>query len=68
LGKIGLDYSQFANLTEYTALITGRIYPTLGTEQLLGRTLTVVIIAALAALYPALEASRREPAEALHYV
>jgi ABC-type lipoprotein release transport system permease subunit len=35
---------------------------------LLNRALTVVTIAALASLYPAWQASKREPAEALHYV
>lgn len=68
LGVVGLDYSQFANLTEYTALISGSIYPQLVPLKVLQHALTVAIIAALAALYPALEASRREPAEALHYV
>lgn len=68
LGYYGLDYSQFSNLTEYTALISGRVYPTLILRQLLLRALTVAIIAALAALYPAYQASQREPAEALHYV
>ena len=68
LGRIGLDYSQFTSLTEYTALITTRIYPTLGTEKLLGRAVTVLVISALAALYPAREAAHREPAEALHFV
>jgi len=68
LGQVGLDYSQFSSLTEYTALITGRVYPTLGVDKLLGRALTVAIIAALASFYPAREAAQREPAEALHYV
>jgi ABC-type lipoprotein release transport system permease subunit len=68
LGRVGLDYSQFSSLTEYTALITGRVYPTLGVDKLLGRSLTVAIIAALASFYPAREAAQREPAEALHYV
>ncbi|MBM3179353.1 MAG: ABC transporter permease [Chloroflexi bacterium] len=68
LGVVGLDYSQFANLTEYTALISGSIYPQLVPLKVLQHALTVAIIAALAALYPAIEASRREPAEALHYV
>jgi ABC-type lipoprotein release transport system permease subunit len=35
---------------------------------LLTRGLTVVIIAALASLYPAWQASRKEPAQALHHV
>jgi ABC-type lipoprotein release transport system permease subunit len=34
----------------------------------LSRALTVAIIAALAAVIPAREAARRDPAEALHYV
>ena len=68
LGVYGLDYSAFANLTEYTALISGSIYPQLVPLKVLQHALTVAVIAALAALYPAIEASRREPAEALHYV
>jgi putative ABC transport system permease protein len=68
LGQVGFDYSQFASLTEYTALISGRIYPTLGMERLLQRTLTALIVATLASFYPAREAARNEPAIALHYV
>ena len=68
IGYYGLDYSAFANLTEYTALISGRIYTDLVPMKVLQHALTVAIIAALAALYPAIQASRREPAEALHYV
>jgi len=68
LGQVGLDYSAFSGVTSYMALISGRIYPTLGTERLLVRALTVAIIAALASVYPAREASLREPAEALHFV
>jgi putative ABC transport system permease protein len=68
LGMVGLDYSAFADLTEYTALISGRIYPQLAPAKVLQHAVTVAVIAALAALYPAIEASRREPAEALHYV
>jgi ABC-type lipoprotein release transport system permease subunit len=68
LGYYGLDYSAFANLTEYTALISGRIYSQLVPLKVLNHAITVAIISALAAIYPALEASRREPAEALHYV
>lgn len=68
LGKVGFDYSAFASLTEYTALINERVYPTIGIEKLPLRGITVLVISILAALYPAREASRREPAEALHYV
>ena len=68
LGYYGMDYSAFANLTEYTALISGRIYASLVPMKVLKHALTVATISALAALYPAIQASKREPAEALHYV
>ena len=68
LGQIGLDYGSYSGIADYMALINGRVYPSLGLEQLPKRTITIGIICALAALYPAIEASRREPAEALHYV
>jgi ABC-type lipoprotein release transport system permease subunit len=45
-----------------------RIYFRLGVNNLLSRASAVAIIAALASLYPAWRAARREPAEALHYV
>jgi ABC-type lipoprotein release transport system permease subunit len=66
--KVGFDFSAFTSLTEYMALITGKIYTTLGLEKIVQRVLTVIIICTLAAYYPAREAARREPAEALHYV
>jgi ABC-type lipoprotein release transport system permease subunit len=68
LGKVGIDYSAFTSMTSYTALITGKIYSTLGTERLLGHALVVIIISTLFALYPASEAARNEPAKSLHYV
>jgi ABC-type lipoprotein release transport system permease subunit len=68
LGQVGMDYSQFAGITEYMALISGKVYPTLGVSRLFARAITVLIIAALAALIPAVIASRREPSEALHHV
>ena len=68
LGRVGMDFSQFASITTYMALISGKVYPTLGTDKLLLRSLIVLIITTLSALYPAYEAARREPAEALHYV
>ena len=68
LMKVGLDFSSLSGVTSYMALIKGKIYPTLGTEKLLMRASVVAIISALAALIPAIEAGRREPAAALHYV
>jgi len=68
LMQVGMDYSQFAGITEYMALISGRVYPTLGVSKLFVRAGTILVIAALAALIPALVAARREPSEALHQV
>jgi putative ABC transport system permease protein len=68
LRQVGLDFTQYASLTSYMALISGRVYPTWGVDKLLWRSLIVAIISALAAFYPAHEASQREPADALHYV
>jgi len=68
LRQVGLDYSQFSSVTSFMALVGGRIYPGWGLDKIVGRSLTVAIIAALAAFIPAREAAQREPAEALHYV
>ncbi len=65
---VGFDFSSYASVTDYMALISGRVYPTLGLERAVGRGLTVLIVSTLAAWIPAVEASRREPAEALHHV
>ena len=68
LMQVGMDYSQFAGVTDYMALISGKIYPTLGISKLPMRATIIFVIAALAALIPAMIASRREPSEALHHV
>ena len=68
LMSVGLDYTQFSGMTSYTALITGKVYPSWGMEKLLGRALVVAVISALSALIPAYEASGHDPAQALHFV
>jgi putative ABC transport system permease protein len=68
MGQVGMDFASYANMTDYMALISGKIYPTLGLDRALARVVTVVVICTLAAWIPAREAARREPAEALHYV
>lgn len=68
LMQVGMDYSQFAGITDYMALISGRVYPTLGVSKLFTRAGIMLVIAALAALIPAMIASRREPSDALHHV
>jgi ABC-type lipoprotein release transport system permease subunit len=68
LMRVGLDFTAFSSVTSYTALISGRVYPSWGVDKLLMRALTVAIIATLAAVIPAREAAGHEPAQALHYV
>jgi ABC-type lipoprotein release transport system permease subunit len=68
LMQVGMDYSQFAGMTDYMALISGKVYPTLGVSKLFMRAVIMLIIAVLAALIPASIASKREPSEALHHV
>lgn len=66
--QVGFDYSAFSSMTTYTALISGKVYSTLGLEKIGQRAITVLVIAVLASLYPAREASQSEPAFALHHV
>jgi ABC-type lipoprotein release transport system permease subunit len=68
IGRAGFDMTAFTGLTDYTALIEGRVYPTLGLDKFAQRAITVLVIAVLASLYPAREAARTEPAKALHFV
>jgi ABC-type lipoprotein release transport system permease subunit len=68
LMKVGLDFGSMSTVTSYMALIKDKVYPTWGVEKLFMRAFTVAIISALAAVIPAIEAGRREPAEALHFV
>jgi hypothetical protein len=50
--KVGFDFSSYANMTDYMALISGKIYPTLGLDRAWSRALTVVAVATLAAQIP----------------
>ena len=60
-------YFTESETAELAALLGGRIYFSVGLDVLLNRSLTVAIIAALASLYPAWQASRLQPVEALRY-
>jgi len=68
MSKVGMDFGQFTSLTSYTALISGKIYTSLGLEKIAQHVLTVLIITLLASFYPASEAAQQEPAKSLHYV
>jgi putative ABC transport system permease protein len=68
VGQSGIEFSGASEMGEMMALMGDRLYPKFQMDLLIGRALTVAVIAALASLYPAWQASKREPAEALHYV
>jgi len=73
-GRVGIDWMalyggvDIGEFGELVGLMGDRLYLRIGIGVLVGRALTVGVIAALASLYPAWQASKREPAEALHYV
>jgi len=68
VGYYGIDYSQFADMADYMALFSNRIYTQHVPLKVLQHAITIAVISAIAALSPARHASQREPAEALHYV
>ncbi len=74
LGQVGIDWAAIYGGTDLSdfgdmfGLMGDRLYVRIGIGTLIRRALTVGIISALASLYPAWQASRREPADALHYV
>jgi len=73
-GRVGIDWMALyggmdvGEVSPLIGLMGERLYLRIGIGVLAGRALTVGVIAALASLYPAWQASKREPAEALHYV
>lgn len=64
----GFDLSAMNEAGQATALMGNKLYPLLELGSLGTRVITVIIIAALASLYPSWQAAHREPAEALHFV
>jgi ABC-type lipoprotein release transport system permease subunit len=68
LGDVGIDFSFASEMGEMTALLGDRIYPSVTAADIISRGITVTLIVAIASLYPAWQASRKEPAEALHHV
>lgn len=68
LGRVGWDLGATNEAGQATALMGSVLYPVLELSPLLTRAVTVLVIAALASLYPAWRAGSSQPAEALHYV
>lgn len=68
IGQVGIDLSYASGMGELTALLGSRLYPSLTITDVINRGITVSIIATLASLYPAWQASGKEPAEVLHHL
>jgi len=64
----GIDLSFASGMGEVGALMGDRLYPSVTPLGVISRGLAVAVIATLASLYPAWQAARKEPAEALHHV
>ena len=64
----GIDLSVAAEMGDITALMGDHIYASASLADILRYGITVAVMAALASLIPAWQASRKEPAETLHYV
>ncbi len=67
-GRVGLGFGELEAMAETMALMSDRIYFTMGLEKLPLRILTVVVVSVVASFFPAREAAHHEPAEALHYL
>jgi putative ABC transport system permease protein len=68
VGKVGIDLSAYSGMGEVMALLGDRLYPSITPADLFSRAVLVIVIAAVASLYPAWQASGQEPAQALHHV
>lgn len=68
IAQVGISLTFLSGMGEITALMGDRLYPSITLVETINRGITVAIIAAAASLYPAWQASRKEPAEALRHV
>ena len=68
LGRVGIDFSSMSSMGEITALMGNRIYPSFTLTKIVTLGGAVAVIAALATLYPAWQAARKEPATSLHHI
>ncbi len=68
LSQVGIGLEGMSGMGEIGALIGDRIYPAVSVADVLGRGVLVVVITALASLYPAWQAAQKEPAVSLHHV
>ncbi len=64
----GIDYSFTDGMGDIYALMGNTIYPYISVSAIINYGIGVIIIAALASLIPSWQASKQEPAEALHHI
>jgi ABC-type lipoprotein release transport system permease subunit len=64
----GYDISSFTDAGEIYALIGDAFYATIDPVSIIQQGLIIVMMAGLASLIPAWQASRKEPADALHHI
>ena len=68
IGQIGFDFTPYADMTTWTALLSDRIYSALSLESAPKYLIMATAVSTLAAFYTARQAASREPAIALHHV
>jgi len=72
VGRNGIDFSSMVtdleDAGEIYAMMGTVLYPAISASTIIIYGFAAVVVAALAALFPAWQASRREPAESLHFV
>jgi putative ABC transport system permease protein len=68
LGQVGISLEGVSGMGEMGALLGDRIYPAVSLADVVSRGVLVVVVTALASLYPAWQAARKEPAVSLHHV
>ncbi len=68
VGQVGIAFPYATQMGEISALMGDRLYPTIGAGDVISYGIAVMVIAALASLFPAWQASQQEAAEALHHI
>jgi ABC-type lipoprotein release transport system permease subunit len=68
IGHVGIDFSFATGMGEIVALMGERLYPKVSAADIISRGVLVTFIVMLASIWPAWQAARKEPAEALHHV
>ncbi|MFN2207868.1 MAG: ABC transporter permease, partial [Candidatus Promineifilaceae bacterium] len=72
VNRSGIDFSSIVsdldNAGELYAMMGTVLYPAISASTIINYGIAGVIVAALAALIPAWQAARKEPAESLHFI